>query len=369
MDLFGDLHTHTAHSREADNFLEERLKSYAQAKKEFPNLEVVGILDHDTLNYLEPMYRTRRLFEPSSLPLILPGIEISSAFEHPTKKGKFVQTHLIGYFPKLIQEDNETIIKVNSVLESPLNKSIEGKLKKNVDLRLAYFFKNGIIPESQDFEELKKRIIEKYRADKQYVESKEPKENDIINWTLNSSDKMVLEVLVEEGIIGSMEEGKLYVDRVSEDKANKLANIFKERSNKPYEESMELAKRLQGSCHGDYNDDFYKLTTQDSIRLVREAGGIAILAHPMVSLKKFKGESEDFFSYCASNLVPIGLQGMEAFYPNQEKLTPQILEFCKSKGLYVTGGSDDHQDGRNNIGEEGSRCPINYIKEMLKKED
>ena len=72
-----------------------------------------------------------------------------------------------------------------------------------------------------------------------------------------------------------------------------------------------------------------------------------------------------FFSYCAKELIPVGLEGMEAFYPKQGKLTQTIIDFCVANQLYITGGSDDHQDGRNHIGEDGSRCPITYIRAML----
>ena len=56
---------------------------------------------------------------------------------------------------------------------------------------------------------------------------------------------------------------------------------------------------------------------------------------------------------------------MEAHYPEQGELTQAIKDFCRDNGLYIIGGSDDHQDGRNHIGEKVSRCPIAYIREML----
>ena len=96
-----------------------------------------------------------------------------------------------------------------------------------------------------------------------------------------------------------------------------------------------------------------------------EAGGIPVLAHPKVSLKKLEDGKQAFFSYCAEELVPAGLEGMEAHYPEQGELTQAIKDFCRDNGLYIIGGSDDHQDGRNHIGEKVSRCPIAYIREML----
>lgn len=362
---FGDLHTHTAHSREEDNFLESRLKNYAQAKKEMPELEIIGVLDHDTLNYLEPMYRSKGRLG-LELPSLLPGIEITSAFEHP-KTRKLVQTHLLGYFPSLMEYDRKEIKKVNKVLKPIMVKALKGKLKKNVDIRLRYFFKNNIIPNNYSFDELKSKILEEYDQDKLFMEAQEPKSQDIINWPLNPSDKMVLDVLLEEGIISTREEGKLYVDRVNDDKIARLAEILKEKESLPKDKALEKSKRLQGSCHGDYNDDYFKISTQEAICAITKAGGIPILAHPMVSIKKFKDGIESFFKYCKEELIPLGLKGMEAYYPKQEGLTPHIIEFCQQNGLFITGGSDDHQDGRNHIGDKNSRCPIEHIEEMIKQ--
>ena len=359
MTSFVDLHTHTAFSREADNFLEIRLNDYARAKREMP-LEVVSALDHDTLNYLEPLYRARKQFEPGKLPIIVPGIEITSAFAHPTRAGKLVQTHLLGYFPRLIDEDKQAIEEVNAAMEASMRKVLEGNQKKNFYHRLRYLFDNGIV-QGRDFEELSSRILQKYQQDKAYVELKEPKKGDIINWPLNTSDKTVTDVLLDEGIIVSAEEGKLYVDRKSDEKAGRLAQIFVNARGLPEHVAREKAAKLQGSCHGDYNDDFYKISTQEAIALVLKAGGIPILAHPMVSLKSFKDGEDAFYSYCQKELVGCGLRGMEAFYPKQEPSA--VLEFCRKNDLFVTGGSDDHQDGRNHIGEV--KCPAEYVRAIL----
>ncbi len=364
MNNFDDLHTHSAHSREADNFLDIRLRDYIRAKKEM-QLKIVGLVDHDTLNHLEPMYRAKRLFDPNELPLIIPGIEITSAFAHPTRKGKVVQTHVLGYFPSLIDKDENKLKRINEIMEPIMSKALEGKLKKNLDIRLQDLFKTGIIPKSYDFNSMKAKMLQKYEQDKEYMESKEPKKGDIINWPLNSSIKIAVDTLLEEKLISCAEEGGLYLDRVSDDKMKKLAKILAAKESITEELALEKAKKLQGCCHGDYNDDYYKLSTQDAISWITKAGGIPVLAHPMISLKSFKDDEKAFFAYCKDELISCGLNGMEAFYPKQDTLTPRIIDFCRKNGIYITGGSDDHQDGRNHIGEPGSRCPVEYIKEMV----
>lgn len=365
MERFCDLHTHTGHSREANNFTLNRLENYVESKKRLTGLILVSMLDHDTLNYLEPMYRNVSVFKSDELPIILPGIEITSAFDHPLKPSKVVQTHLLGYFPQLMTYDEETIRRVNALMAPVMARALNGKIAKNVSIRLGYFYKNEIIPVSYNFDSLKVKIMARIDKDAQFVEENEPKSKDIINWPINTSDLTLIEVLLQDGLLFSEQEGKLYTDRAHPEKAAKLAKILQQKQGLTVEQAQIEADKLQGCCHGSYNDPYDKLTTQEAIDVVTRAGGIAILAHPMASLKNWGNDIDSFFAFCNKHLVPLGLQGMEAFYPRQEGLTPQIIDFCEHNDLFITGGSDDHQDGRDVIGD--ARCPIKHIEKMLKK--
>lgn len=84
--------------------------------------------------------------------------------------------------------------------------------------------------------------------------------------------------------------------------------------------------------------DRFRLTAADSIRLIREAGGVAILAHPF-SLKL--GRSE--LKRVVSELAGLGLAGLEAWYSehtqDQQKMYAQL---AAELGLITTGGSDFH---------------------------
>lgn len=71
----------------------------------------------------------------------------------------------------------------------------------------------------------------------------------------------------------------------------------------------------------------------DAIRLIREAGGVAVLAHP--------GLLED--QALIETLLPAGLQGLEAHYPQHPPMLRQHYENLAARwGLLVTGGSDYH---------------------------
>ena len=74
-------------------------------------------------------------------------------------------------------------------------------------------------------------------------------------------------------------------------------------------------------------------SAEESIQLIRQAGGVPVLAHP---------------SYYSSDqlidrLVEIGLMGIEAYYPEHSRsLINRYREMAAKRGLLVTGGSDFH---------------------------
>ena len=89
-----------------------------------------------------------------------------------------------------------------------------------------------------------------------------------------------------------------------------------------------------------------KLSTAEAIKLIRDAGGIAVLAHPC----KIKGigqrESEEFrrnFEMLLAGLKKAGLKGLECIYPthsDEERL--YFISMASKYHLHVTEGSDFH---------------------------
>jgi predicted metal-dependent phosphoesterase TrpH len=76
--------------------------------------------------------------------------------------------------------------------------------------------------------------------------------------------------------------------------------------------------------------------------LIKESGGIAVLAHPM-SLYVAWGRLPDF----VRNLKDRGLDGLEAWHPTAKPRACKRLEALgRSLGLYITEGSDFHGEVR-----------------------
>lgn len=82
----------------------------------------------------------------------------------------------------------------------------------------------------------------------------------------------------------------------------------------------------------------YKLTIKESISLIKDSGGFAILAHPGLLKEK------DIIDYCISN----DIDGIECIHSKHSKEDiDNFLHIAKSNNLIITGGSDFHGDQDN----------------------
>lgn len=84
--------------------------------------------------------------------------------------------------------------------------------------------------------------------------------------------------------------------------------------------------------------DRYRLYPQEGIRMIREAGGVAVLAHP------FSWELDEArLEAGLRELKALGLGGVEAVYSGYDAgQTVTLLRLAKRLELLVTGGSDYH---------------------------
>lgn len=88
-----------------------------------------------------------------------------------------------------------------------------------------------------------------------------------------------------------------------------------------------------------------KLTIEEAIKLIHQAGGVAILAHPYLSIK-----NEEAIPQLLKDLISLGLDGVEVFYPKHtDAQIYELLKFSKEHGLKITGGSDFHGLNKPNI--------------------
>lgn len=75
-----------------------------------------------------------------------------------------------------------------------------------------------------------------------------------------------------------------------------------------------------------------KLKTKDGIKMIKDNGGIAVVAHPTL-LKRTNIE----------DVINLGLDGIEGYYPlNKEDEHLKYIELAKKYNLMITAGSDYH---------------------------
>ncbi len=95
----------------------------------------------------------------------------------------------------------------------------------------------------------------------------------------------------------------------------------------------------------------YKFEPETALALIRESGGVSILAHPGL----LKNDN------MIDVLIEMGVEGLEVYYPEHSRgLISKYLELCGERNLLVTGGSDFHGSSRNSQSFELGSCGASF---------
>jgi len=99
----------------------------------------------------------------------------------------------------------------------------------------------------------------------------------------------------------------------------------------------------------------FRLTPQEAIKIIKEAKGIPVLAHP----------------YCLNrdDLIPMfadmGLMGLEVYYPEHtQSMINYYLGIAKNFKLLVTGGSDFHGDAKPDVKMGVFKVPYELVEKL-----
>lgn len=75
------------------------------------------------------------------------------------------------------------------------------------------------------------------------------------------------------------------------------------------------------------------------VSIVKDAGGVPVLAHPYYSKSDAPVEKR------LSQFVELGIEGVECFHPNHSKsISEECAAWCRKNNLIITCGSDSHGD-------------------------
>lgn len=107
------------------------------------------------------------------------------------------------------------------------------------------------------------------------------------------------------------------------------------------------------------------LTPEQAVGVIREAGGIAVLAHPCY----LKLESHEFEALL-DQLMDAGLVGLEVHYSQHTRAdVHSFARWARKKELLPTGGSDFHGTNKPHIslgmGPEGEKLPEHLADDLL----
>jgi hypothetical protein len=87
----------------------------------------------------------------------------------------------------------------------------------------------------------------------------------------------------------------------------------------------------------------YKLSPEAAIRLIHNAGGLAVLAHPYVYGRDGRCKKSMDLKHWLPRLRRAGLAGVEVYYPNYpRRISRHLLDLAVKYGLVISGGSDFH---------------------------
>jgi 3',5'-nucleoside bisphosphate phosphatase len=85
--------------------------------------------------------------------------------------------------------------------------------------------------------------------------------------------------------------------------------------------------------------DKFRLSSPEAIALIRDAGGVPVLAHPVL----LETRSNEILENLVHALQEMGLMGIEVYYPSH---SPDCVEsyrkLAQKLGLLMTGGTDFH---------------------------
>jgi predicted metal-dependent phosphoesterase TrpH len=115
---------------------------------------------------------------------------------------------------------------------------------------------------------------------------------------------------------------------------------------KGYISTMAEAFELYIGRNGPAYAERYKLSPEQAVELITQAGGLPGLAHPVIIRPANElGEQLDL-DELVPRLVKVGLVAIEAYYLDYPpKTTQQLIRLAHRYGLIATGGSDFHGHG------------------------
>jgi len=99
----------------------------------------------------------------------------------------------------------------------------------------------------------------------------------------------------------------------------------------------------------------FKLTPREAFQLIKDAGGVPVLAHPYII------RNDNLITQFAKE----GLIGLEVYYPeHSQSMINFYLGLAKELGLLVTGGSDFHGSAKPDVSLGKAKVPWELVQKL-----
>lgn len=111
-----------------------------------------------------------------------------------------------------------------------------------------------------------------------------------------------------------------------------------------------------------YNSPAYeeklKMTPKEVFRLILDAGGIPVLAHPGVTR----------IDQLIPKFIDAGLAGLEVYHPEHNSSAKRFYrEYCRKRNLVITGGSDFHSHTQSKVEMGIPKLQYSIVKNLKQK--
>ncbi len=198
-------------------------------------------------------------------------------------------------------------------------------------------------------------------------------ENKALNNRLNSYNKIRKLRVIECIEVLKYETGIDFTDCISniEDKQGDISRgyiaklLLKRKICKTYDEAYQKYLNRISRISGPAQD---KITSEEGISLIKEAGGIPVIAHHFIC-----NQNRDQITITIGDLVKYGLEGIEVYHSKSKpKDIKQASTLASMFGLVTTSGSDCHNKNsyyskigfgyKNNV-KEKSITLVSYLKQ------
>lgn len=180
----------------------------------------------------------------------------------------------------------------------------------------------------------------------------------VLGYNFNENDSQLIEKLNEfslqrrervEKILTTLEKYNIILDKEAFPKTESIGRLHVASAllEKGYVKNIPEAFDRYLGAHGCAYFPSKRITPFEAVKIIKEAGGIPVIAHPLRFLQSKKLED------LVEGLKNFGLGGIEVYYgTHDDQVKAKLYELAKKNRLISTGGTDYH--GKNRSQELGS---------------